>query len=405
MRTILKIAWRNIWRTPMRSLIVIGSIVMGIWAGIFVVAFSYGLNKQRTESSIKNAISHIQIHHPEYQKEYDSKFYLGEPDKLNAVLESDKSIESYAFRTLLNGMVSSPIKSNGVRIIGVNKNQEKELTSIYSGLVKGTYFESNRRNPILIGEALAEKLKVKLQSKVVLTFQDTENTIISGAFRVCGIYKTQYSKYDQGTVFIENKDLHRLLKSENFHQVALLCNSIDQVDSTYNSLKTNLPEYEVKDWKSIAPELAYADKIMESWLFLIMIIIMLALIFGIINTMLMAVFERRKELGMLMAIGMNRSKIFLLILIETLFLSLIGAPTGLVLGALTIKITSETGINLAFISKGLENVGLSSVIYPQIESYFYLFITVMVFLFTLIAAIYPSRKALMLKPTEAIRTI
>ena len=405
MRTILKIAWRNIWRTPMRSLIVIGSIVMGIWAGIFVVAFSYGLNKQRTESSIKNAISHIQIHHPEYQKEYDSKFYLGEPDKLNAVLESDKSIESYAFRTLLNGMVSSPIKSNGVRIIGVNKNQEKELTSIYSGLVKGTYFESNRRNPILIGEALAEKLKIKLQSKVVLTFQDTENTIISGAFRVCGIYKTQYSKYDQGTVFIENKDLHRLLKSENFHQVALLCNSIDQVDSTYNSLKTNLPEYEVKDWKSIAPELAYADKIMESWLFLIMIIIMLALIFGIINTMLMAVFERRKELGMLMAIGMNRSKIFLLILIETLFLSLIGAPTGLVLGALTIKITSETGINLAFISKGLENVGLSSVIYPQIESYFYLFITVMVFLFTLIAAIYPSRKALMLKPTEAIRTI
>ncbi|MDB2443051.1 FtsX-like permease family protein [Flavobacteriales bacterium] len=405
MRTILKIAWRNIWRTPMRSLIVIGSIVMGIWAGIFVVAFSYGLNKQRTESSIKNAISHIQIHHPEYQKEYDSKFYLKEPDQLNSVLESDKSIESYAFRTLLNGMVSSPIKSNGVRIIGVNKNQEKELTTIYSGLVKGTYFESKRRNPILIGEALAEKLKVKLQSKVVLTFQDTENTIISGAFRVCGIYKTQYSKYDQGTVFIENKDLHRLLKSENFHQVALLCNSINQVDSTYNSLKTNLPEYEVKDWKSIAPELAYADKIMESWLFLIMIIIMLALIFGIINTMLMAVFERRKELGMLMAIGMNRSKIFLLILIETLFLSLIGAPTGLVLGALTIKITSETGINLAFISKGLENVGLGSVIYPQIESYFYLFITVMVFLFTLIAAIYPSRKALMLKPTEAIRTI
>lgn len=405
MKTILKIAWRNIWRTPMRSLIVIGSIVMGIWAGIFVVAFSYGLNKQRTESSIKNAISHIQIHHPEYQKEYDSKFYLGEPDQLNNVLESDKSIESYAFRTLLNGMVSSPIKSNGVRIIGVNKNQEKELTNIYSGLVKGTYFENKRRNPILIGEALAEKLKVKLQSKVVLTFQDTENTIISGAFRVCGIYKTQYSKYDQGTVFIENKDLHRLLKSENFHQVALLCNSIDQVDSTYNNLKTNLPEYEVKDWKSIAPELAYADKIMESWLFLIMIIIMLALIFGIINTMLMAVFERRKELGMLMAIGMNRSKIFLLILIETLFLSLIGAPTGLVLGALTIKITSETGINLAFISKGLENVGLGSVIYPQIESYFYLFITVMVFLFTLIAAIYPSRKALMLKPTEAIRTI
>jgi len=405
MKTILKIAWRNIWRTPMRSLIVIGSIVMGIWAGIFVVAFSYGLNKQRTQSSIKNSISHIQIHHPEYQKDYDSKFYLKEPELIKTTLDEDSTIKAYAFRSLLNGMVSSPVKSSGVRIIGVNKNQEKELTSIYAGLVKGNYFESKRRNPILVGQALAEKLKIKLQSKVVLTFQDTENNIVSGAFRVCGIFKTQYTKYDQGNVFIENKDIQRLLKSEEFHQVALLCNSIEQVDATYKKLTTNLKNYEVKDWKSISPELAYADKIMESWLFLIMVIIMLALIFGIINTMLMAVFERRKELGMLMAIGMNRSKIFFLVLTETLFLSIIGAPTGLLLGALTIKITSQTGINLGIIAQGLESVGLSAIIYPEIQPHFYLFITIMVFVFTLIAAIYPSRKALKLKPTEAIRTI
>ena len=405
MKTILKIAWRNIWRTPMRSLIVISSIVMGIWAGIFVVAFSYGLNKQRTQSSIKNSISHIQIHHPEYQKDYDSKFYLKEPELIKTTLDEDSTIKAYAFRSLLNGMVSSPVKSSGVRIIGVNKNQEKELTSIYAGLVKGNYFESKRRNPILVGQALAEKLKIKLQSKVVLTFQDTENNIVSGAFRVCGIFKTQYTKYDQGNVFIENKDIQRLLKSEEFHQVALLCNSIEQVDATYKKLTTNLKNYEVKDWKSISPELAYADKIMESWLFLIMVIIMLALIFGIINTMLMAVFERRKELGMLMAIGMNRSKIFFLVLTETLFLSIIGAPTGLLLGALTIKITSQTGINLGIIAQGLESVGLSAIIYPEIQPHFYLFITIMVFVFTLIAAIYPSRKALKLKPTEAIRTI
>ena len=405
MKTILKIAWRNIWRTPMRSLIVISSIVMGIWAGIFVVAFSYGLNKQRTQNSIKNSISHIQIHHPEYQKDYDSKFYLKEPDLIKTTLDGDSTIKAYAFRSLLNGMVSSPVKSSGVRIIGVNKNQEKELTSIYTGLVNGNYFESKRRNPILVGQALAEKLKIKVQSKVVLTFQDSENNIVSGAFRVCGIFKTQYTKHDQGNVFIENKDIQRLLKSEEFHQVALLCNSIEQVDSTYKKLKTNLTNYEVKDWKSISPELAYADKIMESWLFLIMVIIMLALIFGIINTMLMAIFERRKELGMLMAIGMNRSKIFFLVLTETLFLSIIGAPTGLLLGALTIKITSQTGINLGIIAQGLESVGLSAIIYPEIQPHFYLFITIMVFVFTLIAAIYPSRKALKLKPTEAIRTI
>ena len=399
MKTIIKIAWRNIWRTPMRSLIVIGSIVMGIWAGIFVVAFSYGLNKQRTLNSIQNSISHIQIHHTEYQKDYDSKYFIQDPERVKSTLEADENIKSFAFRSLLNGMVSSPINSNGVRIIGINKNQEKELTRIHSGLVEGNYFDSKRRNPVLIGEALAKKLKVKLR------FQDAENNIVSGAFRVCGIFKTQYTKYDEGNVFIENSDLQRLIKSEEFHQVALLCNSIYQVDSTYQALKSNLSDYEVKDWKAIAPELAYADEVMESWLFLIMIIIMLALIFGIINTMLMAVFERRRELGMLMAIGMNRSKIFLLILTETFFLSLIGAPTGLLLGALTIKLTAQTGINLTIVGEGLESVGLGSVIYPEIQSHFYFYISIMVFTFTLIAAIYPSRKALKLKPTEAIRTI
>jgi len=405
MKTTIKIAWRNIWRTPMRSFLVIGSIVMGIWAGIFVIAFSYGLNKQRTLSSIKNSISHIQIHHPEYDKDYDSKYFLENPDLIKTELETNANIKAFAFRSLLNGMISSPVKSNGVRIIGINKNQEKEVTGIHSGLVEGNYFESKRKNQILIGEALSKKLKVKLRSKIVLTFQDTDNNIVAGAFRVCGIFKTQYTKYDEGTVFIQNSDLQRLIKSKEFHQVALLCNSLDDVDSTYHNLKTNLNDYEVKDWKTISPELAYADEIMETWLFLIMIIIMLALIFGIINTMLMAVFERRRELGMLMAIGMNKSKVFFLILTETFFLSLIGAPMGMFLGALTIKLTSETGINLAIVGEGLQSVGLGNVIYPVIETKFYIFISVMVFIFTLIAAIYPSRKALKLKPTEAIRTI
>ena len=132
---------------------------------------------------------------------------------------------------------------------------------------------------------------------------------------------------------------------------------------------------------------------------------MLALIFGIINTMLMAVFERRKELGMLMAIGMNKSKVFTLILVETFFLSLVGAPTGMLLGALTINLTGKTGIDLSIVGDGLQSVGLSNIIYPIIEPKFYFLTGILVFLFTLIAAIYPSNKALRLKPTEAIRTI
>jgi len=405
MKTTIKIAWRNIWRTPLRSMIVISSIVLGIWAGIFVVAFCYGLNKQRTLSSIQNYTSHIQILHPEYNNDFESKYVLDNIDTLKETLDKEDKIKAYALRSIMFGMVSSPVKSNGVQIIGVNKTQEKEVSNIINNLKKGTYFDTKRKNALLIGESLAEKLNVRLNSKVVLTFQDNENNIITGAFRICGIYKTQYSKYDDSHLFVENKDLHRLIKNEGYHQVAILCTSLKDVDQTQISLENELDGYIIKDWKAISPELAYADEVMETWLFLIMIIIMLALIFGIINTMLMAVFERRKELGMLMAIGMNKSKVFSLIIIETLFLSVVGAPSGMLLGFLTVSITSKTGIDLSIVGDGLESVGLSNFIYPVIEPKFYLFIGLMVFMFTLIAAIYPSKKALKLKPTEAIRTL
>ncbi len=405
MKTTIKIAWRNIWRTPLRSMIVISSIILGIWAGIFVVAFCYGLNKQRTLSSIQNYTSHIQILHPEYDNDFESKYVLENIDFISESLEKEEGIKAYALRTMMFGMVSSPVKSNGVQIIGVNTNQEKKVSNIVNKLIEGNYFDTKRKNAVLIGESLAEKLNISLKSKIVLTFQDNENNIITGAFRICGIYKTQYSKYDESHLFVQNNDLHRLIKNKGYHQVAILCSNLSIVDQTQVSLKNKLDGYIIKDWKAISPELAYADEVMETWLFLIMIIIMLALIFGIINTMLMAVFERRKELGMLMAIGMNKSKIFSLIIIETLFLSLIGAPMGMLMGFITIIITSKTGIDLSIVGDGLESVGLSNYIYPVIAPKFYAFIGLMVFLFTLIAAIYPSKKALKLKPTEAIRTI
>ena len=169
-------------------------------------------------------------------------------------------------------------------------------------------------------------------------------------------------------------------------------------------MKSQLKGVNIKDWKKIAPELAYADEVMETWLFLIMIIIMLALIFGIINTMLMAVFERRKELGMLMAIGMNKSKVFTLILVETFFLSLVGAPTGMILGALTINLTSETGIDLSIVGDGLQSVGLSNIIYPIIEPNF-TFHWHNGFSFYTNCRHLPFKKGAEIKPTEAIRTI
>jgi ABC-type lipoprotein release transport system permease subunit len=162
---------------------------------------------------------------------------------------------------------------------------------------------------------------------------------------------------------------------------------------------------QTETWQEIAPELGYADEMMKQILYIIIGIILLALSFGIINTMLMAVLERKRELGMLMSVGMNKTKVFTMIVVETLFISLVGGPLGVLLGFVTITYFGSAGIDLSVVGKGLEEFGISTMIYPKLESSFYLNVTIMVMIAALLASIYPAIKALQLKPAEAVRAI
>jgi putative ABC transport system permease protein len=170
-------------------------------------------------------------------------------------------------------------------------------------------------------------------------------------------------------------------------------------------LQDEFPKLAIQNWKEISPELAYADDIMTQMLYIIIGIIMLALSFGIINTMLMTVLERRKELGMLMCVGMSKTKVFYMIIIETLYLALLGGPLGILLAYYSVWQGSKSGLDLAAFSDGLASYGIDSVIYPILPSSFYWGTASIVFIMTLLAAIYPARRALKLNPVETLRTI
>jgi ABC-type antimicrobial peptide transport system permease subunit len=133
------------------------------------------------------------------------------------------------------------------------------------------------------------------------------------------------------------------------------------------------------------------------------IIILVALSFGIINTMLMAIMERVREIGMLMAIGMNKGKIFLMILFETLFLSVTGGILGLLFSWILINITGITGIDLSVLAEGLNSMGYSSFVYPELDFYYYALIGLLVVATAVFASIMPARKALKFNPAEAVR--
>jgi ABC-type lipoprotein release transport system permease subunit len=406
MKIVLKIAWRNIWRNKLRSLVVVCSIFLGIWAGIFVSAFSFGLNEQRKQGMIRNQISHLQIHNSAWldQKEVAYTFSTTTVDDY---LNRDSRLEAYASRTKASGMVSSAHYSGAAQIIGVNPTAEAALSQLESKILEGEYFPEKGRNPILIGQALAHKLEAKIGSRIILNFSDGEGNIVSSAFKVKGIYEDVSSKLEELNLFVRQSDLQTLLALEpdQVHEIAILLKEDAEIEVLQEELQAKYSNLAIQNWKQISPDLAYADEIMSQMLYIIIGIIMLALSFGIINTMLMAVLERRKELGMLMCVGMSKSKVFFMIIVETFYLALLGGPLGILFAYYSVWQGSQSGLNLAAFSDGLASYGIESIIYPVLPSSFYWGTTAIVFIMTLIAALYPARRALKLNPVETLRTI
>jgi putative ABC transport system permease protein len=404
---LFKIAWRNIWRNKARSLVVISSIIIGVWAGIFILSFSWGLYKNNIDESVYKQLSHIQIHHPNFKEEKDAKFTILNTDEIVKQFQSDDRIASVSSRVISTGMITSPTTASGVKIYGINPASEVSQIALNEIVRKGTYFDSGKDNEILIGKKLAKKLKIKIKSKVVLTFTNVNSEIVSGAFRVGGIYRSKNISLDEVNVYVQQDHLRELLELKPFesNEIAILLKDEAQLDIIKNYSKTIVSKGKVEDWKELSPELGMIIESFNLYTYIISGIILLALTFGIINTMLMAVLERIRELGMLMAIGLNKRKIFIMIMLETFYLTIIGSPIGLLVGWLTVTILGKTGINISMFSEGLASYGFSSIIYPALDQEKYLIIVTMCLITAIVSAIYPAYKALQLNPSEAIRKI
>ncbi|MCH2021399.1 MAG: ABC transporter permease [Saprospiraceae bacterium] len=401
---IIKIAWRNIWRNKIRSLTVVGSIVIGVWALTFMMAFYDGFVTMYISSAVENDLSHIQIHNPEFVDEKEVKYTIDDYTELIKVLSSDNDILSFASRSLNNGMIANSKGSRGCDIRGIVPIDEAKLTRLDKKIVEGNYFDlTKKKNPIVIGKKLADKMKLKVKSKVVLTFQKTDGELISAAFKVIGIYKCTNSIFEEINLFVQQKDLGRLLEDDQMiHEIALLLKDVKQLDTVQAALASKFPQNLVENYKEISPDVNLYESQMGVITYIFIIIIMFALIFGIINAMLMAILERTRELGMLMSIGMNRMKLFLMIVFETVFIGLIAAPLGLLFGHFTVLYFSKVGIDM---TEALEKVGLNEILYPTLNVESYFTITVSVVITAILGAFYPAYKAIRLKPVEAINKI
>ncbi|ULQ55545.1 ABC transporter permease [Flavihumibacter rivuli] len=400
------IAWRNIWRNPLRSLTIIGSVMIGLWAGIFILAFFRGMTNEQIRTAISQQLSHIQLHHPQFRELDEPEFTVRDVTKLDSIFSREPAIGAISRRMIITAMASSAYTSSGVSIYGIDPAAENAVTGLAVRTATGRYFDTSTHSQLLIGKKLAAKLHLELNSKLVLTFQDTKGELTASAFRICGIYTAANSSMEENNVYVKQKELDSLATLRGqVHEIAVLLKDNAFLDQTARLIQQASPGNKTETWKQLSPELRLMIDSFGQYMMIIIGIILVALVFGIVNTMLMAVLERVRELGVLMAIGLNKSKVFRMIITETILMTILGCMAGLPLAWVTVYLTGRSGISLERFAEGLALYGYGTKVYPQLESIYYWQVGAMALGATIIAAIYPAWKALQLNPATAIRKI
>ncbi|PKP29468.1 MAG: hypothetical protein CVU00_15495, partial [Bacteroidetes bacterium HGW-Bacteroidetes-17] len=382
-----------------------------LFGGVASYAFAVGLMLQRVEAAISNEISNIQIHNPDYLVNEEVKFTIEDQENIVSRIKELDGVKAVSSRIKVLAMASTAETGTGIMLNGIDAETEKQVTKLSEQLIEGEYISDQSRIPIVIGQKLALKLNARLKSKIVITTSNTEGVLTYGAFRVVGIYHTDNDMFDEMNVFVRKSELADLLGISNseVNEIAISLYDYDQSIPIANILKDKFKDeiqqnqLVIRPWTEITPSLNAMIKMMDYFSYIFIIIILIALAFGIVNTMLMVVMERLKELGMLKAIGMNNKRLFSMIMLETIFLSIVGGVFGLLFSYLTILYFGHYGLNLDSIKEGYNAIGFSSVVYPTAAFSFYIGTTGLVIVTAILASIYPARKALKLNPAEAIQ--
>ncbi|MEJ2763123.1 FtsX-like permease family protein [Photobacterium sp. MCCC 1A19761] len=398
-----KLAWRNLWRNRLRTGIMLTAMVFGLMSAVTMMGLTTGMYRSMIDNAIAWQTSHLQVHHRDYLTNPDIRSVLDHPETLIATLKRSPQVKAWSARFVATGMVASARSARGVRINGIDPAEEAAVTPLAGSLREGQWLSGPGHNPVLMSVKTATRLKVKVGSKVVLTFTNAAGDVVGAAFRIRGLFRTPASGFDEGNVFVRRTDLVPLAGINGSHELAVLLDDENNAFAFREILQaSSSAQNRVRDWTQVQPMLATMINQMGVSNAIMLTIFVVALGFGIVNIMLMSVFERTREFGVLMAVGMPKRQIFLLILMEAGWLGIAGAVAGLISSLAVIRLLQYTGVPLGGLAEGLGAFGVDTVLYPAVSVSDYQMILLTVVAASLLAALYPARQILKKQPVEAM---
>jgi ABC-type lipoprotein release transport system permease subunit len=322
---IFRLAWRNLWRNHRRTLIMIAAVSVGIWAMMFMNALMRGMVNEMIRDSVKSLPGHVQIHHPEYRDDPNVVNAIAQPSgKLLAALDSS-AVVAWASRVRVPAVVSSERESRSVTLLGIDPARESSISFVADDMAEGRFLEDGTDSGIIIGRKLADTLDTKLGKRIVIMTQDPDNEIADRGFRIVGVFDSNLQSLEEGYVFTGIETAQKLLKiDDRVHEIALIGTGFRDVDPVYELVRNAAgADLSTLPWYELDPYLGTMLGVMDGFVLVWIIVIFMALSFGLVNTLVMAVFERVREIGLMLALGMKPSVILGQIIVESLLLLLI----------------------------------------------------------------------------------
>jgi putative ABC transport system permease protein len=415
---LLRLAWRNLWRNRRRTFITMAAIAFGYVMLLFVACLMAGLRWQMIENGTSLVMSQIQVHAPGYYPSRSIQKTLGgrqgtDVSALLAVIGANRRVSAVAPRVYGYGLLSASHRSAGVELMGVAPEQEPKVTILNSQITKGGYLTAKTPKGVAIGDKLASTIGIDVNSQIVLLTQAADGSMGNDVYTVVGIFHSDLDAVDRALVLMSLPALQDLLHLEptRIHEVGIRLNNITAASAVAAALQGQLTKtlpVKVMAWPELAPELANYVQFNHGVTVVLFFIFFLLAVIGVMNTMLMAVFERTRELGMLMALGMRPVQVIALILTEAAGLAVASLIVGAALGVPVLWYLQEHGLDLGGASGGvisLAGVVVGHLWYGRQDFHAYSEAAVGLAITALVSALYPAWRAAHFRPTEAIRRV
>lgn len=409
----VKMAWRNIWRNPRRTILTISAIAFASLLLIFMLSFQFGSYHTMINASVKINTGHIQVQAQGYHDKQSIHLVVPDPATIGDIFDKIPEVDAYTLRAKAFSLVSSRERTYGVMVVGIDPAKEAVVSTLESLIRKGSFLpvdNSNKEPPLaLVGNLLARNLQVDLDDELTVLGQGRDGSIAATVVKITGIYSSGIDEFDRCAIHIPLKHFQDVYTMDSAaHEVVAVAKSLKHVAKIKTDITAGIEKNSIKhplaalDWNELMPGLRQAIKmdLVSGIIFYLILILVVA--FSILNTFLMAIFERTKEFGVLMAIGITPGRLTKLLLIESMSLTMVGIVVGTFIGSLITWYFQIYGIDIAGSSEILRQYGISGRMHPQLSLLSAFSGPAAVLLITFLAALYPALKVRKLRPVEAL---